>query len=190
MASSKLPHDAHFRDIGCRFRHPLTPFLTPLAPRGPRDREPLLLGKCSRMPRNLLPSPPPLILPFHQFCWPKISRAQKRPPCYGTTVQRSPPCLACLARRTQARIGAGPREETSLLQRSVSVPSGAEVIIAQAPRTFYACETHASLPRRESYCPPLLSALLTPPAIGYTCLLAGQPVSDPRPGTCGLYAAA
>jgi hypothetical protein len=54
-----LLHNAHFRDIGCRFRPPLTPFLTPLAPRGPRDREPLLLGKCSRMPRNLLPSPFP-----------------------------------------------------------------------------------------------------------------------------------
>ena len=65
VLSSNLRHNAHFRDIGRRFRHPLTPFLTPLAPRGPRDREPLLLGKCSRMPRNLLPSRPPPILLFH-----------------------------------------------------------------------------------------------------------------------------
>jgi hypothetical protein len=46
-----LQHSAHFRDKGCRFWLPLTPFLTPLAPRSSR-----------RMPRNLMPfpSPPPL----------------------------------------------------------------------------------------------------------------------------------
>ena len=59
-----LQHNGHFRDNGCRFRPPLTLFLTPLAPRRPRDREPLFLGLCSQMPRILLPSPhPPL---FHQ----------------------------------------------------------------------------------------------------------------------------
>jgi hypothetical protein len=61
LCYGKLLHNAHFRDIGCRFWHPLTPFLTPLAPRGPRDRESLLLGNCSRMPQNLLPSLSPLL---------------------------------------------------------------------------------------------------------------------------------
>jgi hypothetical protein len=41
-----LQHNAHFRDYGCGFWHPLTPFLTPLARRRPRDREPLFLGSC------------------------------------------------------------------------------------------------------------------------------------------------
>jgi hypothetical protein len=57
--SDLLPHNAHFRDIGCRFRHPLTLFLTPLAPRRARDHEPQPLGAHSRLPRNLLSSHPP-----------------------------------------------------------------------------------------------------------------------------------
>jgi hypothetical protein len=91
-----IARHAHFRDISCRFRHPLTPFLTPLAPRRPRDREPLLLGKCSRMPRNLLPSPslPHPTLFFHQLCRPKISRAQKWPP---TTYALGLPNIATCA---------------------------------------------------------------------------------------------
>ena len=53
-----LPSQRSFPGHWLPFRHPLTPFLTPLPARGPHDREPLLLGKCSRIPRNLLPSPP------------------------------------------------------------------------------------------------------------------------------------
>jgi len=48
-----LHHNANFRDNSCHFQHPLTPFLTTLAPRRPRDREPQVLDSCSRMPRNL-----------------------------------------------------------------------------------------------------------------------------------------
>ena len=58
-----LHRNAHFRDKGCRFKPPSTLFLTPLAPRRPRDREPLFLGLCSH----------PL---FHHFCGPKISQAK------------------------------------------------------------------------------------------------------------------
>ena len=47
------------------------------------------------------------------------------------------------------------------LQRSVSVPCRAGVIIAPAPSTLIACETHVTS-RREVYCPPSPSALLAP----------------------------
>jgi hypothetical protein len=56
-----LQHNAHFWDKACHFRHSLTPVSTPLAPRGPRDREPLCLRSCSRMPQNLLPFLPPTL---------------------------------------------------------------------------------------------------------------------------------
>ena len=68
-----LQHNAHFRDKGCRFE----PFdaVFDLAPRRPRDREPLFLGLCSRMLRTICCplSHHPL---FHHFCRPKISQAQ------------------------------------------------------------------------------------------------------------------
>ena len=44
---------------GAFFGLPLTLFLTPFAPRSSRDREPLFLGQCSRVPRNLIPFPSP-----------------------------------------------------------------------------------------------------------------------------------
>src|SRR4051794_31809661 len=52
------------------------------------------------------------------------------------------------------------RRYYSSLQRSVSVRSRAEVIITHAPSMSDACETHAQ-PRREVYCQPSPSALLT-----------------------------
>jgi hypothetical protein len=45
-----LQHNAHFWNNGCLFGAPLTLFLTPPAPRRPRDREPLFLGSCSHPP--------------------------------------------------------------------------------------------------------------------------------------------
>src|SRR5277367_2124751 len=54
----------------------------------------------------------------------------------------------------------GQREESSPPQRSVSVLCRAEVIISHAPSTLQACETHVT-GRREVYCPPSPSALLT-----------------------------
>jgi hypothetical protein len=47
MKAVNLQRNAHFWDNGCRFGAPLTLFLTPPAPRRPRDREPLFLGSCS-----------------------------------------------------------------------------------------------------------------------------------------------
>src|SRR5277367_6095529 len=44
MKHEFLQHNAHFGDKGYRFEPPLTLFLTPLAPRRPRDGEPLFLG--------------------------------------------------------------------------------------------------------------------------------------------------
>jgi hypothetical protein len=76
-----LQHNAHFRDKGCRFEPPLMLFLTPLAQRRPRDREPLCLCSCGQMPRNLLPlfpPPPPNNPSFLSplFAGPKMSQAQ------------------------------------------------------------------------------------------------------------------
>src|SRR5271155_3034389 len=71
MALSILQHNAHFRDKRCQKRRQRAPKTAPLAPRGPRDREPLFLGLCSQMPQILLPSPPPT-LSFTTFAGPKM----------------------------------------------------------------------------------------------------------------------
>ena len=65
-------HHAPFRDKRCHFWHPLTLFLTPLAPRQPRDCEVRCLGPCSRMPQNLLPSS----LPTYILSLSPLSQAQ------------------------------------------------------------------------------------------------------------------
>src|SRR5271169_2646123 len=56
---------------GCRFWHPLTPFLTPLAPRGPRDREPLCLASAVECHEICCPLPPHLPFSFTTFTGPK-----------------------------------------------------------------------------------------------------------------------
>ena len=55
--ATKLQHSAHFRDRRCQKRRQRVPKTAPLAPRRPRDREPLFLGLCSQMPRNLTALP-------------------------------------------------------------------------------------------------------------------------------------
>jgi hypothetical protein len=75
-----LQHNAHFWDKGCRFEPPLTLFLTPLAPRKPRDREPpflWLVQSNATKSAALAPPPPnnpPSLSPL--FAGPKISQAQ------------------------------------------------------------------------------------------------------------------
>ena len=53
-----------------------------------------------------------------------------------------------------------PGEQGAPPQRPVSVCCRAEVIIVYMPSTLLACETHVAR-RREVYCPPSPSALLT-----------------------------
>jgi hypothetical protein len=72
---SRLQHNAHFRDKRCQKRRQRVPKTAPLAPRGPRDREPLFLGLCSQMPRILLPSPPTYPL----FAGPKYRKPKMGP---------------------------------------------------------------------------------------------------------------
>jgi hypothetical protein len=62
--------------------------------------------------------------------------------------------MLCQASQDRA---AEPREETSLLRRSVSVRCRAEAIIKYAPSTLLACVFYS----REVYCPPSPSAPLT-----------------------------
>jgi len=50
----RLQQNAHFRDKRCQKRRQRASKTVPLAPRGPRDREPLFLGLCSQMPQILL----------------------------------------------------------------------------------------------------------------------------------------
>jgi hypothetical protein len=59
--------------------------------------------------------------------------------------------------KEQAHLDTLAEEESSPLQRSVSVRCRAEAIITHAPSTLYACETHAT--SCKVYCPPSPSAL-------------------------------
>src|SRR5271155_3997402 len=88
MALSILQHNAHFRDKRCQKRRQRAPKTAPLAPRGPRDREPLFLGLCSQMPQILLPSPPPT-LSFTTFAGPKWV-----PTTYAPGLSKTAACAA------------------------------------------------------------------------------------------------
>ena len=82
-----LHHNAHFRDIGRRFRHPLTPFLTALAPRGARDREPQCLGSCSAMPTESgALTPPSLPHPTYPPCKPLLHAQNIASPKWPATT--------------------------------------------------------------------------------------------------------
>src|SRR5271155_4443233 len=90
-----LQHNDHFRDNGCRFGPPLTLFLTPLAPRRPRDREPLFLGlvqsnatKSATLPPNNPPSLSPL------FAGPNIVSPKWLPTTYAPGLLKTAACVA------------------------------------------------------------------------------------------------
>jgi hypothetical protein len=68
-----LQHNAHFRDKRCQKRRQRAPKTAPLAPRGPRDREPLFLGLWSQMPQILL------ALSFTTFAGPKYRKPKMGP---------------------------------------------------------------------------------------------------------------
>jgi hypothetical protein len=67
-----LHHSAHFRDNSCRFGPPLTLFLTLLAPRRPRDLEPLFLSSCSQNEVSCPSNNPPSLSPL--FAGPKYRK--------------------------------------------------------------------------------------------------------------------
>jgi hypothetical protein len=78
---------------GVKKRRQRAPKTAPLAPRGPRDREPLFLGLCSQMPQILLPSPPPT-LSFTTFAGPKYRKPKWVPTTYAPGLSKTAACAA------------------------------------------------------------------------------------------------